>query len=343
MTSRNILAAGVAFALLLERYHESYAATWILGSTAGIILLWRGAQQTRVVLAILLGIIVLPGVNWYEGLRYWVFFSLFAACAEFLRLSVNVHLAMQAGFLATAIYFDAASPERFTFGVSILLLIKTLVAVRRLPQGTALLQRATGILYAFLSLATAIIGFGTRSAIFVWVVALGRRKLLLAAGVSLVVIFASLSFPNLPVVSKINNALAELVEPIDQETGAVNLRAVENGLFVDHLARASAVEYLLGSRIPLVLPGELLGLWDEDVRFIPHNMAIGVFYQFGLVGFLVIGYFFSLVYERLKPSEIATTVYIGLLAPMILMKAGFLDTDFGLITATLFWIVDESQ
>jgi hypothetical protein len=342
LKTRHEIAAGLlALSLLTERFFSSYAASWILGSLAAAYIAIRGDALARLSALSLLLLASLPGAQSGEGLRYCVFFCLFLAISRHVKLSPTVHLVLQVGMLSAALLTQAVAAERFVFGTSVLLTLRAVTTWRE-PEPVRSLSRAVrGGLYAMGSLASAAIGYGSRSALFVWFVVLARRHAIAGGIVTVVALSVTISLPELPIISKARTSLAEVLEPVDQATGGASLRGVEYEVFADYLKHASVLELALGSREEVTLPGAPFGR-DADLRYIPHNQLFGIFFQFGAIGTLIVALNVLVLYRSYKPSPVIASFVLGVLAPGFLLKHGFLDTDLPLLFATFNWLAREN-
>ncbi len=333
----------VAALLLLERYCWSYAVSWIAGALAAGILLVRGGAWDRITLGGLFVLAMLAGGTQTElGLRYCVFFALFAVCARHLRLDPTAHLALQMAFGVLSVWSGTVNVERYVFGTSLLLLLRAVLRTR--PEARFVLRerlRTASLIIA--SLAVALIGFGSRSAVLVWLTVSARRRARLIAALAIIVAVGALVLPaaasiaNLPTLRKLQGSASELLTPT-ADAGQVNMRALEFELYMRYAPKASIREHLLGSRTPILVPGEPLG-YDVDARYIPHNQVLGLLYQFGAVGLLLVGHYVFCMLRRYRQHPVAGSFFLALLLPFFLFKHGFLDTDFALLCASLNWVI----
>lgn len=342
MRTDRILPIVICTALLVERYLMSYAASWILGLVSVCFLVLR--HDVKSLLAIL-GLSVLsllaPAELREISFRYVIFLALYLFVGNHTALDPRAHLGLQVFFAILSLFSMGVAPERFFFGTSVMLLMLGMMN----PQSSGISKNSRAVRvrkYFFLasSLLVAVVGFGSRSALIVWL--LSQRKkaiwLLPIAGI-LGVLIAFSPLISLPFVQKIITSMEELSNPFSENSGAFNLRAYELQLFIGSLKREWVGELLVGSNFPLYLPGEYYsGDPNQKVPFIPHNQIVGIFYQFGLFGILIVIMVLHHSFRVLKKNTLARMIFFALLFPVFLFKHGFIDTDFALIVSSLNWL-----
>lgn len=318
-------------------------ALWAIGVIGAIFLLLKGRGDERLLLiGLTLLALVAGGEQTGIGLRGVLFISTFVALARYVKLNLWVHLGLQSFGLAFAAYGESdAAIEVFLFGPSILLLILATEIVRSANGAPSFGRQAVAQLFNLASLAISGIGYGSRSALFLWAAVNARRLklvyLIAFGGALLALVPVAIALQDLPIVQKLGNSVGELAKPIDEETGAVSQRGYENLLFLAYISAASPREILLGSTTAIFLDGGPLGQ-EDDVHFIPHNQIFGIMFQYGLVGsFLLLFYLTGLV-KYFNADPFCSFVMVLLLLAGFILKAGFYDGNLALMAATLNWI-----
>jgi hypothetical protein len=252
--------------------------------------------------------------------------------ARYGSLNPYIHLIVQAVMLLAADKLGTQSIASFAFAPSILLLL----LASRIPVAASrfgLLKAAT--LYT-LSLVFAGVGFGSRSALFVWLLNVWHRSTKIVLGFLLVLIPIALMMPDLPVLAKLLNSTSEVSSALE-DTGAINLRGIETLIFLDYLSEASWHELLVGSTRPVFIPGEIFGSFDDPL-YLPHNQLLGLFFQFGLLGLLAFSVYVWHLARYYALNRECRYFLFCLLPSFMLFKHGFLDSDFALIMASVNWV-----
>jgi len=321
----------------------TYVASWVVGVISIVFLVWR-RDVTSLFAILVLGALSLlaPPELTPTGFRYIVFLSIYLVLANHLTLDPKVHVCLQGVFLGLSFLSADATFERFSFGTSVMLLM---VGMTKMHPGessnVARIERAKGALFIVISLAVSVIGYGSRSALFVWLFAQIREKIWPLALVSVmgmgVVMFSPLG--DSPFMRKLGSSFVELSEPTSLHSGEFNLRAYELALFYGLVERETIGELLAGSDSALFLPSEY---FSEDangnVPYIPHNQIAGILYQFGLIGLITVVVMFWRTFNSFKRNKFSRSLFLALLLPFFLFKHGFLDTDLALIVSSLNWL-----
>lgn len=325
------------FGLLVGRLVGSYALSWAVGAVATGFVMLRGTRVERCVLLILFGLAVASGEQAAIGIRLTTFAAMFMLFGRYLTVNPFWLFAMQLAFLPAA--FATGNVELYVFAPAILLLLfATLTEQARgggNGQGTTL--RVT--LLSVASLAFAGIGFGSRSAILVWLAASIRRLSFAILAAALVIIPAVVVIASdVPIIAKLGNSFGELTQPVDEATGSISQRGIEALIFIGWVDTATPRELLFGSTERLYEPGDLLG-HDDDPPFIPHNQVFGWFFQFGAVGITAIAVYLVTLYRRFAPNRGAQFLLLVLLPPCFLFKHAFIDSDLAMLVSALNWAV----
>jgi hypothetical protein len=330
--SRSLVITAVA-ALLIGRLFASYTPFWILGLASVIWIALKGNRTERYTLIMLFFLALLPGdQQMILGLRACVFLSMLMVFARYCQLNIYIHLLLQMAMMLATYDVGLQGLASFAFAPSVLLLI---IAARHSQTGSTLARAFVGI-YIFLSLAISSIGFGSRSALFVWLISMLRRHRYFLLLLSFIAIPTLSLFSEMPVVSKLTNSLSEITSPLE-ESGAINFRAIENLVFLDYISSATLPEFLFGSSKPIFLPGELVESLDDPI-YIPHNQLMGLLFQFGLIGVVILGWYARSLFTYFRNHSDAVFFFLVLLPPFMMFKHGFLDSDFAMLLASLNWI-----
>lgn len=338
---RSVTAVIGAVLLLASRVGGNYATTWLIGSLAVLFIAAVGRAHERLVLiGLALLALRLGGDQAYLGLRHVLFLAQFILFARYLVLSPAMLFCLQSAVLVGVAATRGEGFELFIFTPVVMLLLIASGIEREASRRDGRIGLLTSWRIAFvsvISLAISTLGLGSRSALFVWLGANARRVRVSSIALALIVAAVIWSVPGIPIVEKLKDSVVELTQPINEVTGGASQRAIEGLIFVNWLLAASPAEILAGAASASYIPGELLAK-DDDVRFVPHNQVFGLLYQFGIVGLLLVAYYFRRLYVHLKPSRSASYMMLVLLLPCFLFKHGFLDTDLAMIFAVLNWV-----
>lgn len=319
--------------LLLGRLYLSYAPFWILGMAAVVFIAVVGSPVERATLfAFVLLALLSGGQLTSNGLRAACFFALLMVMARYARLNPYVHLVAQAAMMLVSLKLETQSIASFAFAPSILLLLLT----SRIPAAASRVGALKVAALSALSLVFAGLGFGSRSALFVWLLAVGYRSTKIVIGFLLVLIPIAMLLPDLPVLAKLLNSFSE-VSSVAEDSGAINLRGIETLIFLDYAAEASWRELLAGSTRLVFIPGEILGSPDDPL-YLPHNQLLGLFFQFGSLGLLAFATYVWHLARYYALNRECRFLLFCLLPSFMLFKHGFLDSDFALIMASVNWV-----
>ena len=318
------------------------AVSWAVGAVGAVFILVRGRRDERlVVIGLVLLSLIAGGEQTTLGLRGVLFASTFIVVARYVEINAWMHLAAQLVALTIALASGSETGEIFLFGPSILCLIVATEELRNVPARPGSGRRLLAAALNLGALALPGVGYGSRSALFAWVMVNARKLkliyLIALGGLALLAVPIVLSLRDVPVIEKLGNSVTELSEPIDPETGGVSQRAYENLLFVGYVAVADTREMLLGSTLPIYLDGEPLGQ-DKDVHFIPHNQIFGTIFQFGFVGTLLILYYLIRLVGYFNADPFCSFLLVILLLSGFILKAGFYDGNLALLAGTLNWV-----
>ena len=338
-----IIAAATLAATLMTlaaRFAGTYAVAWMIGAIGAVVIAARGHRAER---GVLLGLALLSvfsgGEQTMIGLRTTIFAAQFMLLARYTTLDPYLHLFLQCLCLVIA-SLTGAVVEVFLFAPAVLPLVIAALTERAAREKNGRLGLADLFIVvggSIASLAFAAVGYGSRSALFVWLASVLRRLSVPTIAAAVVILPVLLTLPGIPIVDKLRNSIVEVSEPIDQDTGTISQRGIETVIFTGWITEASAREVLFGSTQSLFEPGELIG-HDEDVPFIPHNQILGLFFQFGVAGLLLVGSYFVWLWRCWRHSPVARFTLLILLPPCFLFKHGFIDADFALIASSLNWV-----
>lgn len=328
----------VAAALLLGRFYETYAPAWAIGVAGFVFVMVKGSRFERLLL-LLFGLLAVlsPDEEQRElNLRLCVFLSLFISIGRYAVLHPLMHLVLQLCFLLATYVVEGQGHEAFIFGPGILLLL-----LGSRINGKSARSKILNLFLHLCSVAVLSLGYGSRSALFVWIVAMLRKHVIALSVIGALAVGFSSQLSDVPILEKMEGSVSELLNE-EEETGAINLRGIEGRMFIEYVSEAGALDLLVGAREPLRIPGQLIG-YEDDIRYVPHNQLFGIFHQFGVAGILgICAYLFTLC-RRLRADSDAFFFALTLLPPFFLLKHAFGDTDMALLFASLNWLLSTRK
>ncbi len=331
---------GVAGTILIviSRVIDNYAAEWIIGVPAILLLLLIGTRIERTVIVVLLGIsVILGGDQMHYGFRQVVFMAVFMLFARYLVVGPLTVITL---YLLGLVGWWLLQGEVSALFVVIPTIVPLLIAAamrhaavrehgRLQPGQSWRIMALSAVAFVF-----PWVGSGSRTAFFVWVVAAARRITIGMAIVGIIGAVAILSLPGLKMAEKIGGSIDELTTPVAEEGGAVSQRAIEGLIFITWLPTASVSELLIGSRETLYLPGDVLGR-DSDPPFIPHNQLFGLVFQFGFIGLALVVWYLLDVWRHMRPFPEGRFLFFMLLIPGFITSGGFITPDFAVLAAVI--------
>jgi hypothetical protein len=321
------------FLLLLGRAYESYAAFWWLGACAFVFILLFGTVIERLVIITFLFLsLIAPDELMKNDFRTTAFLSFTMAFGRYGLINPYLNIAAQIIAMQISLVLETQSIEAFAFAPSVIFLM----IASRITKGSGLKNDVKYFILVLMSLLFAIIGYGSRSALIIWLLSMLKRSRVMFIIFLLALSLAFYVSLDIPVINKINDSISELTLEMG-DSGALNLRATELAIFSEYISVASYTEILSGSTRLVYLPSEILGTY-EDLLYLPHNQILGLFFQFGVLGLLLfVTYSIQLVRYFSKDKECAYLL-MSMLPVFMLFKHGFLDSDLALILASLNWL-----
>jgi hypothetical protein len=333
-----LFSAVMIVGFLIERFLYTYEFSYFAAVIALVALAVRPSYRDFLTLSALFLIALGSDLAIIRiEIRYIAFFILFLAAARFWFFDPRLLFAIQALFLLVSSTNPEVAVERYVFGtaVSAMLLIVFLK-----DQPRQLSRKILDKSLFIVSLLLPILGYGSRAALAVWLVLNWRVTAIFlpVAAISLS-LFINNFIIDIPVIDKALSSFDELfaISPID---GPVSLRAIENVFFADWINTASIWQITMGSGYEASLPGNIIGNQFEDFTYIPHAFLLGVSFQLGLLGLLVLLW---RLYHLLRISGYGTEMTMLALVILILgfvAKHGFFDTDLLMVFASLNYIAD---
>lgn len=321
---------------LAERFLFSYQFSYLVALVALVILI-RYPQRRHLVPIIALTCIAIVsdlGIISVE-VRYIAFILMFLVLFQIWECDPRYLFCFQVAFLLLSMVSTDVSVERFVFGTAVSAMV-LMVYLQRKPR--LLLRHAFQRFLLVISLLLPIVGYGSRAALMMWL-AINWRVTIIAAPVAFLSagFLVTSTFLEIPLFQKLLYSLTEL--SASGESGQpIDLRGLENLIFLQWLGKASVWQIVVGSGFQEALPGSIIGNQFDDFAYIPHNFLFGMFFQFGILGTLVLIWSLHDVIRSISPSFEVRMLALILILIGLVVKHGFFDTDLIMLLAAIRFI-----
>jgi hypothetical protein len=326
---------------LTERFFYTYSFSYFAALLALGALAVRPSYRDVLAITALFTIALISDLGLIRiEVRYLAFFILFLTAARRLSFNPWLFFLMQAFFLLLSFFSSEVATERFIFGTSASALILLLYLQN---QEKGIWQKIFVNVLSLTSLLIPFLGYGSRSALVLWLVVNWRvTALFLPVAIISVPIFLNEMNINLPVIEKAVSTMSELFEE-QSVYGAFSLRAFENIFFLEWFTTASPWELALGSGYEATMPGDIVGDQYSEFSYIPHAFAFGVVFQLGVLGLIVLAWWMY-VFFRYREYQLNVVLLASTLLVLgFIVKHGFFDTDLVMAFAALNYISASSD